>query len=286
MQIWRSVRRVKYAAGCKRLRRQVRPNRLCGDYSGLRNSRPRAKFRRRRYHPLIYTQGSHTDFPEMVSHDNSTRSHGDAFLRSFAREKSDLYQSHNKWSLNNGMLKPLNKHQDAGQDITNVVRPAEIFHRRSKQPQRGEWENVWKDQYVYHVWGERYFASKGRRRRAGKGENTRTYRTPFVVRHVASCRRCKRGERGVWGIVGVGKLKAEAPRRRSGQPTLRCWGKKKEKVKKRKRKREIAETTPSVAERVLRRALRSREFANVRRWRSCAPRDLIRQSKDWTKRPV
>lgn len=75
------------------------------------------------------------------------------------------------------------------------------------------------------------------------------------------------GERGVWGIAGVGKLKAEAPRRRSGQPTPRCWGpKKKGKKGKIKRKRGIAETaSPSV----LRRVLRSREFANVRHSRSC-----------------
>lgn len=89
----------------------------------------------------------------------------------------------------------------------------------------------------------RYVSSKRaverERDRGGEGGNTRTYRTPFVVRHVASCRRCKRwDERGVRGIVGVGKLKAEAPRCRSGQPTPRCFAQKKERRNKKKKGRE------------------------------------------------
>lgn len=84
-------------------------------------------------------------------------------------------------------------------------------------------------------------AEKGR-----KEGNTRTYRTPFVVRYVASSRRCKRDERGVWGIVGVGKFKAEAPRRRSGQPTPRCRKKRKREKKRSERNRgnSVAERAP------------------------------------------
>lgn len=82
---------------------------------------------------------------------------------------------------------------------------------------------------------------KGRWKESGieeeNGGNTRTYRTPFVVRHVASCRRCKRwDERGVRGIVGVGKLKAEAPRCRSGQPTPRCFAQKKKRERRNRKK--------------------------------------------------
>lgn len=92
----------------------------------------------------------------------------------------------------------------------------------------------------------RYVSSKRaverERDREGGEENTRTYRTPFVVRHVASCRRCKRwDERGVRGIVGVGKLKAEAPRCRSGQPTPRCFAQKKERRNEKKKKRAESE---------------------------------------------
>lgn len=90
--------------------------------------------------------------------------------------------------------------------------------------------------------------------------NTRTYRTPFVVRHVVSCRRCKRwDEKGVRGIVGVGKLKAEAPRCRSDQPTPRCFAQKKGKEKKRERERKEESRKSRVAERP-----RSRESTNAR----------------------
>lgn len=90
--------------------------------------------------------------------------------------------------------------------------------------------------------GGRYVSSKRVGRERDEGGNTRTYRTPFVVRHVASCRRCKRrDEKGVRGIVGVGKLKAEAPRCRSGQPTPRCFARAKKRKEQKKRERKESE---------------------------------------------
>lgn len=133
-----------------------------------------------------------------------------------------------------------------------------IFHRRPKQPRRKKGKCSERPIRLPRVCGRkgRYVSSKRpverERDRGEGGENTRTYRTPFVVRHVASCRRCKRwDERGARGIVGVGKLKAEAPRCRSGQPTPRCFAQKKrrEGTKKKKREREKRRVGNRVAER-------------------------------------
>lgn len=128
-----------------------------------------------------------------------------------------------------------------------------IFHQGPKQPRRKRGMFGKANTFAASVREEgRYVSSKRaverERDRGGEGGNTRTYRTPFVVRHVASCRRCKRwDERGVRGIVGVGKLKAEAPRCRSGQPTPRCFAQKKE--RRNKKKREESRVGNRVAER-------------------------------------
>lgn len=134
----------------------------------------------------------------------------------------------------------------------------------------------------------RYVSSKRpverERDRGGGGENTRTYRTPFVVRHVASCRRCKRwDERGARGIVGVGKLKAEAPRCRSGQPTPRCFAQKKkgEKVQKKREteKRRVGNRVAEQKSTFARICVRSVERVRVFRVGEIAFRDLIRRQR-------
>lgn len=105
------------------------------------------------------------------------------------------------------------------------------------------------------------------RGRVGKGE---------IREHIARrllCATSRRaggvnGAKGVYrGIVGVGKLKAEAPRRRSGQPTPRRWaGKKRGKKKIKKKESEGARRR----ERAVFAAVRSREFVGVWHSGNCA----------------